>query len=141
MAIIRTLLSVAAIVALLESTCLAQWGRPLGDLNANPYSPDSLRNPYGAGSPYKPDGLLNPYSRYGSPYSSESWSNPYATRAPRIYSGGNYYGELSTSRYGSDSTSNRYGRYGSRYSPDSINNPYGAGSPYSTRPLYVRPSR
>ena len=37
---------------------------------ANSYDPNSLANPYGAGSPYKPNGLLNPYSQYGSPYSS-----------------------------------------------------------------------
>jgi hypothetical protein len=43
------------------------------------FDPNSLANPYGAGSPYKADGLMNPYSQYGSPYSSKSWRNPYAT--------------------------------------------------------------
>lgn len=137
MTIIRSLLFAA--VALFGSTCFAQW--PLGDLNANPYSPYSLQNPYGAGSAYKPDGLLNPYGRYGSSYSDYSWRNPYASRPPRIYSDGSYYGEFSRNPYRSDSTSNPYGRYGSPYSADSINNPYGAGSPYSPRPLYVWPSR
>jgi len=116
--------------------------RPSADLRANRYDPNSLSNPYGAGSRYKPDGLMNPYSRYGSAYSNESWRNPYATNPPKIYSeSGEYRGELSTNRYSPDSTSNPYGRYGSRYSSESINHPYGAGSPYSTRPLYVRPSR
>lgn len=110
--------------------------KPLADLRANPYHPDSLSNPYGAGSPYKTDGLMNPYSRYGSSYSNESWRNPYANNPPRLSNGG----ELSTNPYRRDSTSNPYGKFGSPYSPESINNPYGAGSPYSTRPLYVFPS-
>lgn len=115
--------------------------RPLADLRADRYNENSLRNPHGAGSPYKSDGLMNPYSENRSDYSSKSWRNPYASSPPRIYSEDGYHGELSTNRYRSDSTSNSYGRYGSRYSPESINNPYGAGSRYSTRPLYVFPSR
>jgi len=114
---------------------------PLGAFRVNRYHPDSLANPYGAGSPYRTDGLMNPYSRYGSRYSNRSWRNPYSTDAPRLYEGGRYRGRWSTNRYDPDSTSNPYGRYGSPYSPDSINNPYGAGNPYSTRPIYVWPSR
>ena len=121
---------------------LSSQSQPLADLRANRYDPNSLSNPYGAGSRYKPDGLMNPYSRHGSRYSNESATNPYATRPPKIYSeSGEYRGELSTNRYSPDSTSNPYGRYGSRYSPDSINNPYGAGSRYLTRPLYVYPQK
>jgi len=111
-------------------------------VSARSFDPDSLANPYGAGSPYKADGLMNPYSQYGSPYSSKSWRNPYATDAPKLYdSQGNYRGKLSANPYDPDSTSNPYGRYGSRYSADSINNPYGLGSPYSSEPVYVVPSR
>jgi len=114
----------------------------LGAINVNRYNPNSLANPYGAGSPYKPDGLMNPYSQYGSPYSNKSWRNPYATDAPKLYdSQGNYRGKLSTNPYDPESTSNPYGRYGSKYSPDSINNPYGAGNPYSCQPIYVVPSK
>jgi hypothetical protein len=112
-----------------------------GALGVNKYHPDSLANPYGAGSPYKPDGLMNPYSQYGSRYSNKSWRNPYATDAPKLYdSEGNYRGKLSTNRYDPDSISNPYGRYGSRFSPDSINNPFGAGNPYLNKPIYVVPS-
>ena len=56
---------------------------------------------------------------------------------PRFHSGG----VSSANPYDPDSTSNPYGRYGSKYSPDSINNPYGAGNPYSTKPIYVVPSK
>jgi len=106
------------------------------------YDPNSLNNPYGAGSPYKPDGLMNPYSQYGSPYSNKSWTNPYTTDAPKLYdSQGNYRGRLSTNPYDPDSVSNPYGRYGSPYSSNSINNPYGAGNPYSNQPIYVVPSQ
>ena len=135
----KTIWTVVALVAL-SVPCFAQG--PLANLNApSKYDSLSLQNPYGAGSPYRANGLRNPYSRYGSRYSNYSWSNPYATRAPRIYSGGTYYGRFSTNRYAPDSTSNPYGRYGSSYSPYSINNSYGAGSPYSTRPFFVWPSR
>jgi hypothetical protein len=114
----------------------------LGSYSANRYDPDSLSNPYGAGSPYKADGLMNPYSQYGSRYSNKSWTNPYATDAPKIYSeDGTYHGRLSTNKYDPDSTSNPYGRYGSKYSSESINNPYGAGNPYSGTKYYVAPQR
>lgn len=113
----------------------------LGAYRVNPYSTHSLANPYGAGNRYRANGLMSPYSQYGSRYSNKSWSNPYATRAPQLYSGGNYRGRMSTNRYNSDSTSNRYGRYGSPYSADSIRNRYGAGNPYSTQPIYVYPGQ
>lgn len=106
------------------------------------YDPNSLLNPYGAGSPYKSDGLMNPYSQYGSKYSNKSWQNPYATDAPKLYdANGKYLGKLSSNKYDLDSTANEYGRYGSKYSPDSINNPYGAGNPFNPKPIYVVPSK
>ena len=132
----RHLFLAVLLISLFGGTCFAQ----LADLNANPYSVNSLANPYGAGSPYRSNGLMNPYSRYGSPYSTYSWRNPYASSPPRIYSRGTYYGEYSVSPYRRDSVSNPYGRYGSPYSGSSIRNPYGAGSPYSTRPVYVWPT-
>ena len=115
-------------------------GSRIAAYGTNSYSPNSLSNPYGAGSPYKADGLMNPYSRYGSEHSNESWRNPYATNAPKLYdSDGNYRGRLSSNPYDPDSTSNPYGRYGNPYSSDSINNPYGAGNPYSISEIYVVP--
>jgi hypothetical protein len=109
---------------------------------AGSYDPNSLSNPYGAGSPYKKDGLMNPYSKYGSRYSNNSWTNSYATNAPKLYdANGKYLGRLSTNKYDPDSVSNPYGKYGNKYSPDSINNPYGAGNPYNKSPIYVAPQR
>jgi hypothetical protein len=106
----------------------------------NHYDPNSLANPYGAGSRYKADGLMNPYSKYGSRYSNNSWTNPHATNAPKLYDAkGKYLGRLSANKYDPESISNPYGRYGNKYSPDSINNPYGAGNPYNTSPVYVAP--
>jgi hypothetical protein len=103
----------------------------IGQLNGNPYNPNSTSNPYGAGNPYNPNSINNPYGKYGSPYSNKSATNPYATNPPKLYdSHGNYRGKLSTNPYDPDSVSNPYGRYGNPYSPDSINNPYGAGNPY-----------
>ena len=39
----------------LVSLSYAQSGTFLGNLNSNPYDPNSLSNPYGAGNPYSPD--------------------------------------------------------------------------------------
>lgn len=129
------------LLLLIASTAMAQFGEPLGTLRSSPFDPDSVSNPFGAGSPFKTDGLMNPYSRYGSPYSNQSWRNPYATEAPKLYERGQYRGRLSTSRFNTDSTSNPFGRYGSPYSSDSVSNPFGAGSPFSQKPLYVFPAR
>ena len=38
-------------------------GEYLGNLNNNPYDPNSVANPYGAGNPYRSNGVNNPYSR------------------------------------------------------------------------------
>jgi hypothetical protein len=63
----------------------SQEGRYLGNLNANPYDPNSVSNPYGQyGSPYSPDSINNPYGRYGSPYSPDSANNPYG-QGVRVY--------------------------------------------------------
>lgn len=107
----------------------------LGNLNSNPYDPNSVSNPYGTyGSPYSPNSVNNPYGVYGSPYSPYSANNPYTTQAPAIVApNGQYLGRYSANPYDPDSTSNPYGQYGSPYSPNSINNPYGVyGSAYST---------
>lgn len=106
-------------------------GAYLGNLSANPYSPHSIANPFGAGNPYEANGLLNPYGPYGNPSSLKSWSNPYATEAPRLFNGqGEYRGTLSVNPYAPDSISNPYGTFGNPYSPASIHNPFGAGNPY-----------
>src|SRR5688572_10343616 len=101
----------------------------IGNLNSNRYDPNSVANPYGAGSKYNPNSINNPYGKYGSPYSPNSATNPYATQAPKLYDDqGNYRGRLSTNPYAPDSTGNPYGRYGSPYSPNSPNNPYSPDS-------------
>lgn len=127
----KKILVICGLILLLAAEAFGQ-GKYLGNLSSNPYNPDSVSNPYGAGSPYRSDSPTNPYGTYGSPYSNKSWTNPYATDTPRLYdSKGNYRGKVSTNPYDPDSISNPYGRYGSPYSPESIRNPYGAGNPYS----------
>jgi len=60
-------------------------GQYIGNLNSNPYDPNSVANPYGRyGSKYSPDSINNPYGQYGSPYSPKSANNPYATGGPII---------------------------------------------------------
>jgi hypothetical protein len=55
-----------------------QGGNFRGNLNSNPYDPNSVANPYGRyGSPYSPDSVTNPYGSFGSPYATESPNNPY----------------------------------------------------------------
>jgi hypothetical protein len=56
-----------------------------GNVNNNPYDPDSVANPYGRyGSRYSSDSVNNPYGQYGSPYSPQSPNNPYG-QGMRIY--------------------------------------------------------
>jgi hypothetical protein len=110
----------------------------LGNYNSSRYDPNSISNPYGAGSPYNPNSVNNPYGRYGSQHSNDSANNPYATNAPKVYDqDGNYRGRLSKNPYDPDSTSNPYGRYGNRFSPDSVNNPYGAGNRFGASQIGV----
>lgn len=110
-------------------------GKYIGNLNDNPYDPNSVANPYGRyGSEYSLESVNNPYSRAGSEYSLESPNNPDATAGvPRVYgSDGRYLGRLSRNNYDLDSTSNPDGKYGSEYSLESINNPSSKyGSEYS----------
>lgn len=101
----------------------------IGAFGVNRFHPDSLANPFGAGSRYKADGLMNPFSQYGGLYSNKSWRNTLATNAPKLYDGqGNYRGKLSINPYDLDSISNPYGRYS------------GVCAPRSFGPIYVVPS-
>ncbi len=55
-----------------------------GNLNANPYDPNSVANPYGTyGSQYSPNSTNNPYGA-GSPYRQDSPTNPYG-QGMRVY--------------------------------------------------------
>ena len=103
----------------------------LGELSANPYNPNSIANPYGAGNPFNPNSVTNPFGVYGNPYSNESTTNPFATDAPRLYDQqGRYRSKLSANPFDPESVNNPYGRYGNPFSPDSFKNPYGAGNPF-----------
>ncbi len=60
-------------------------GRFLGRLNANPYDPLSVANPYGPyGSIYSLTSTKNPYGAYGSPYTLLSAQNRYTVTPPRV---------------------------------------------------------
>src|SRR5690242_13240541 len=79
----RIVLALAAIIV--AAPAFAQspqlWssdGRFLGNVNRNPYDPNSVSNPYGRyGNPYSPDSINNPYGKYGNPYSPYSGRNPF----------------------------------------------------------------
>jgi hypothetical protein len=132
-----TPMQVRNLAPLIAASCFAIAGPVLGqtylgNLSANRFDPNSISNPYGAGSPYKPNGVNNPYSTYGSPFSPKSATNPYATQPPLLFDqSGRFRGTLSANPYDPNSISNPYGRYGSPYSADSIQNPFGAGNPWS----------
>lgn len=54
-------------------------GKYLGNLNSNPYDPNSVSNPYGRyGSRFSQDSINNPYGQYGSQFSQHSPNNPFA---------------------------------------------------------------
>ena len=119
------------LASLLVLIPLTVYAEDLGNLSANEFDPNSIANPFGAGSPYSSNSVTNEFGRFGSPFSNQSVTNPYATAPPRLYDQqGTYRGRLSTNQYDPDSVSNPYGRFGNPYSPDSLNNPFGAGNPY-----------
>jgi hypothetical protein len=63
---------------MLSTAMQSGQGQYRGNMNANPYDPNSVANPYGRyGSPFSPDSINNPYGQYGSPYLPESPNNPY----------------------------------------------------------------
>ena len=47
---------------LLPNQLLQSTSNPYGRYGS-PYSPDSIKNPYGAGNPYSPNSPTNPYGR------------------------------------------------------------------------------
>ena len=53
------------------------YSQYLGNLNRNPYDPNSIYNPYGKGNPYDPNSVNNPFGLYGNPYSPYSTKNPF----------------------------------------------------------------
>ena len=60
-----------------EKRLYNQKGEFRGNLNSNPYDPNSINNPYGRyGSRYSPDSINNPYGA-GSRYNPDSPANPY----------------------------------------------------------------
>ena len=51
---------------------IAPNGKYLGNLNDNPYDPNSVANPYGQyGNPYSSESVNNPFGQYGNPYSPQ----------------------------------------------------------------------
>ncbi len=68
---------------------VAYDGQFLGNVNGNPYDPDSLANSYGTfGNPYSYVSVWNPYGTYGSAYSSLSPWNPYTSTPPILFQDG-----------------------------------------------------
>jgi hypothetical protein len=59
---------------------IAPDGTYRGNLNNNPYDPNSVANPYGKfGNPYSSDSVNNQFGTYGNPYSNQ-FSNPNGRR-------------------------------------------------------------
>jgi hypothetical protein len=128
------LASLAASAEAQSPSLQSKDGKFLGSLNANPYDPNSVNNPFGRyGSPFSQDSLKNPFGNLGSLSSPASPTNPYASDPPQVRSNdGQYLGDYSNRPYDPNSTGNPFGRFGSPFSPDSINNPFGRyGSPFS----------
>ena len=75
-------LLLASLLVFIPLTVHAEY---LGNLSANEYDPNSIANPYGAGSPYSSNSVTNEFGLYGSPFSNQSATNPYGTEAPRLH--------------------------------------------------------
>ena len=77
--LIAAAITIAAPAMAQSPRLYAPDGTYLGNLNNNPYDPNSVSNPYGQyGSPYSANSINNPYGQYGNPYSTNSVRNPYA---------------------------------------------------------------
>ena len=64
---------------------VGQDDQPLGTLNNDATSPESLLNANGPhGGTYGPESVLNPYSQYGSQYGLLSMRNPYSIAPPKL---------------------------------------------------------
>ena len=97
-------LLLASLLLFLPLTVHAEY---LGNLSANEFDPNSVANPFAAGSPFSLHSDTNEFGRYRSPYSNQSATNPYATDTPMLYDQqGHYRGKLSTNQYDPDSVSN-----------------------------------
>jgi hypothetical protein len=82
---VLTVVALAAVGYAQAPIIVGPNGQYLGTLNANPYDPNSVANPYGRyGSRFSADSINNPYGRWGSPYSPNSATNPYTMRGPRV---------------------------------------------------------
>ena len=67
-------------------------GKYLGNLNSNPFDPNSVSNEFGRyGSEFSQDSINNEFGPYGSPFGEHSVNNPYST-GPAIIHPGNGYG-------------------------------------------------
>jgi hypothetical protein len=67
-----------------------QQGHDRGNLSANPYNLDSTSNPFGRyGDPYSPNSLNNPYG-VSHPYAADSPYNPYTAGNPYAPDSPNY---------------------------------------------------
>ena len=112
----KSIWKVAVYFVLFCCVSSAQAGEYLGQLSANPYTPNSTSSV-----------TANNYRI------NQSMKNRYSSGGPKLYnSEGEYRGNLNGNRYDPNSISNPYGRYGSKYSSESINNPYGAGNKYKS---------
>ena len=120
------------ILLVLVSPAFAQTDDYLGCWGCSDFDPNSLNNPFGAGSPYAPNSPNNPFGRYGSPFSPDGATNPFTNGGANIYNqDGEFRGKLNANRFDPNSIANPFGRYGSPFSPVSPNNPYSTDRYYN----------
>lgn len=78
-----------------EALLLAQDGTFLGNINDDPFDPDSLANPFGTyGSTFGSDSIWNQFGNYGSEFATYSPWNEFSFNPPGIYIDQAFYGYL-----------------------------------------------
>ena len=83
-----------------NAVIVAADGQMLGLISRDPFSPDSIANPFGTyGSRYSAASIFNPYGTYGSEFMFLSPWNRYTTTPPRIMVHSHFHAYLTVNPY------------------------------------------
>lgn len=86
--------------SLIDSRLYAADNTLLGNINKNPYDPDSITNEYGQyGNPYNAGSIFNDFAQYGNPYSALSPYNEFSRTPPRFIRDGQTIAYLTVNQF------------------------------------------
>ena len=89
---------------------VASFAQYVGDLSPNPFSSNTIGNPFNAGGPWSVVPPRNQAGGRAGPTSPYTWSNPLPVSPPEAFEGGGAF--RSTSPLNQNQTDPRFGPYG-----------------------------